>query len=111
MSSPSKAAPVSPLAPATVPALAPIAGVRLARAGEAVSAGNWAGGAGGILTNDNFPKLAAQRARIGDTEITINGFAKGSGMIAPDMATMLAYVFTDAKLPADVLQALLSSGN
>ncbi|MBT7485957.1 MAG: bifunctional ornithine acetyltransferase/N-acetylglutamate synthase, partial [Rhodospirillales bacterium] len=44
-----------------------------------------------------------------DVDVTINGIAKGSGMIAPDMATMLAYVFTDAKIPADVLQALLKS--
>ena len=64
-----------------------------------------------ILTTDTFPKLATRRARIGDAEVTINGFAKGSGMIAPDMATMLAYVFTDAKIPAPVLQALLSAGN
>ncbi len=83
----------------------------LPRAVEALSPANWAGAAGAILTTDTFPKLATRRARIGDTEVTINGFAKGSGMIAPDMATMLAYVFTDAKIPAGVLQALLSSGN
>jgi glutamate N-acetyltransferase/amino-acid N-acetyltransferase len=83
----------------------------LPRAVEALSPANWAGAAGAILTTDTFPKLATRRARIGDTEVTINGFAKGSGMIAPDMATMLSYVFTDAKIPADVLQALLSSGN
>lgn len=83
----------------------------LPRAVAGLSPGNWAGAAGAILTTDTFPKLATRRARIGDVEVTINGFAKGSGMIAPDMATMLAYVFTDAKIPAPVLQALLSSGN
>jgi glutamate N-acetyltransferase / amino-acid N-acetyltransferase len=83
----------------------------LPRAVQALGAGNWASAAGAILTTDTFPKLATRRARIGETEITISGFAKGSGMIAPDMATMLAYVFTDAKIPVDVLQALLSQGN
>ena len=48
-------------------------------------------------------------ATIDGTTVRLNGFAKGSGMIAPDMATMLAYIFTDAALPADVLQALLSA--
>jgi glutamate N-acetyltransferase/amino-acid N-acetyltransferase len=83
----------------------------LPRAVEALSPENWSGAAGAILTTDTFPKLATRRARIADTEVTIHGFAKGSGMIAPDMATMLAYVFTDAKIPAGVLQSLLSSGN
>ena len=78
---------------------------------ERLGAANWSAAGRAILTTDTFPKLATRRARIGDTEVTINGFAKGSGMIAPDMATMLAYVFTDAKIPAPVLQALLSAGN
>jgi glutamate N-acetyltransferase/amino-acid N-acetyltransferase len=77
----------------------------------ALAPGNWPGAARAILTTDTFPKLATRRARIGGVEVAINGFAKGSGMIAPDMATMLAYVFTDAKIPAPVLQALLASGN
>jgi glutamate N-acetyltransferase/amino-acid N-acetyltransferase len=60
-----------------------------------------------IMTTDTFPKAAVRTARIGRAEITIMGFCKGSGMIAPDMATMLGYVFTDAKLPAAVLRSLL----
>jgi glutamate N-acetyltransferase/amino-acid N-acetyltransferase len=63
-----------------------------------------------IMTTDTFPKAAVRKARIGRTEVTIMGFCKGSGMIAPDMATMLGYVFTDARLPASVLRALLRDG-
>ena len=63
-----------------------------------------------IMTTDTFPKVATARARIAGTEVTINGFAKGAGMIAPDMATMLAFVFTDAPISAPVLQALLREG-
>jgi len=48
---------------------------------------------------------------IGKAEVTLSGFAKGSGMIAPDMATMLSFVFTDAKIPAKVLQSLIRSAN
>ena len=61
-----------------------------------------------IMTTDTFPKVATARAKIGGVEVTINGMAKGAGMIAPDMATMLSYVFTDAPLAAPVLQAMLS---
>ncbi len=61
-----------------------------------------------IMTTDTFPKGAAAEVEIGSTPVKIAGFAKGSGMIAPDMATMLAYVFTDAAVPRDVLQAMLS---
>lgn len=68
----------------------------------------WLSAGEAIMTTDTFPKLATRRARIGDDVVTLNGFAKGSGMIAPDMATMLAFIFTDATLPADVLQAALS---
>jgi glutamate N-acetyltransferase/amino-acid N-acetyltransferase len=60
-----------------------------------------------IMTTDTFPKLATARARLGGTNVTINGFAKGAGMIAPDMATMLAFVFTDAAISAPVLQSVL----
>jgi glutamate N-acetyltransferase/amino-acid N-acetyltransferase len=63
-----------------------------------------------IMTTDTFPKLATARARLGGTDVTINGFAKGAGMIAPDMATMLAFVFTDAPIAAPALQALLRDG-
>ena len=60
-----------------------------------------------IMTTDTFPKLATARARLGAADVTINGFAKGAGMIAPDMATMLAFVFTDAPIAAPVLQSVL----
>jgi glutamate N-acetyltransferase/amino-acid N-acetyltransferase len=63
-----------------------------------------------IMTTDTFPKLATARARIGKTTVTINGFAKGAGMIAPDMATMLAFVFTDAPIAPAALHTLLREG-
>ncbi len=66
--------------------------------------------AGAIMTTDTFPKLATAQARLAGTSVTINGFAKGAGMIAPDMATMLAFVFTDAPIAAPVLQTLLREG-
>ncbi|HEY2446465.1 MAG TPA: bifunctional glutamate N-acetyltransferase/amino-acid acetyltransferase ArgJ [Rhizomicrobium sp.] len=72
------------------------------------AAGGWRGAAEAIMTTDTFPKLATARALIDDHRVTINGIAKGSGMIAPDMATLLAFVFTDANIPAPVLQELLS---
>ena len=63
-----------------------------------------------IMTTDTFPKVATARVKLGDVEVTINGVAKGAGMIAPDMATMLSFVFTDAPIAAPALQALLSKG-
>jgi glutamate N-acetyltransferase / amino-acid N-acetyltransferase len=60
-----------------------------------------------IMTTDTFAKLATTRARLRETDVTINGFAKGAGMIAPDMATMLAFVFTDAPIAAPILQSVL----
>ncbi len=62
-----------------------------------------------IMTTDTFPKLATRTAMIGDTEVTINGICKGAGMIAPDMATMLCFVFTDAAIAPGVLQELLKT--
>ena len=61
-----------------------------------------------IMTTDTYPKIATARVKLGDAEIVLNGIAKGAGMIAPDMATMLAYVFTDASIGASALQAMLS---
>jgi glutamate N-acetyltransferase/amino-acid N-acetyltransferase len=61
-----------------------------------------------IMTTDTYPKLATRTTLIGDTEVTLNGFCKGAGMIAPDMATMLCYVFTDAAIAPQVLQAMLA---
>ena len=60
------------------------------------------------MTTDTFPKVATAQAKIGGTTVTINGIAKGAGMIAPDMATMLSFVFTDAPIAAPALQAILS---
>jgi glutamate N-acetyltransferase/amino-acid N-acetyltransferase len=68
----------------------------------------WQGAADAIMTTDTFPKLATRTADIGGVAVTLNGIAKGSGMIAPDMATMLAFCATDAAVPAPVLQALLA---
>jgi glutamate N-acetyltransferase/amino-acid N-acetyltransferase len=62
------------------------------------------------MTTDTFAKVATSTVKLGKTRVTINGMAKGAGMIAPDMATMLAFVFTDAPLTATVLQSLLKSG-
>jgi len=64
-----------------------------------------------IMTTDTFPKGASRIVEIGGETVTIAGIAKGSGMIAPDMATMLAYVFTDARVAADDLQPLVSGIN
>jgi len=63
-----------------------------------------------IMTTDTFPKVATATAKIGKATVTLNGIAKGAGMIAPDMATMLSFVFTDAALPAAALHALLKEG-
>ena len=68
----------------------------------------WEAAARAIMTTDTFPKLATRTAEIGGVTVTINGIAKGAGMIAPDMATMLAYVATDAAIAAPALQAALS---
>ena len=70
----------------------------------------WRAAAEASMTTDTFPKLASRTARIGKTTVTINGIAKGSGMIEPDMATMLAFVATDAKIPAAALQQMLKRG-
>jgi glutamate N-acetyltransferase/amino-acid N-acetyltransferase len=62
----------------------------------------------GMMTTDTFPKAATRTAQIGGVPVRITGIAKGSGMIAPDMATMLCFVFTDAAVPAAALQARLA---
>lgn len=63
-----------------------------------------------IMTTDTFSKVATATVKLGKAKVTINGIAKGAGMIAPDMATMLSFVFTDAPISAPALQALLKSG-
>ncbi len=75
------------------------AGLQADRFAEAASA---------IMTTDTFPKGATRIAKLGGAEVRINGIAKGSGMIAPDMATMLSFIFTDAAIPAPALQAMLA---
>ncbi|HVV28370.1 MAG TPA: bifunctional glutamate N-acetyltransferase/amino-acid acetyltransferase ArgJ [Rhizomicrobium sp.] len=77
---------------------------------EQGAAGNWRAAADAIMTTDTYPKAATATAMIDGVKVTINGIAKGSGMIAPDMATMLSFVFTDASLPASVLQECLAAG-
>ncbi|MEJ6389848.1 bifunctional glutamate N-acetyltransferase/amino-acid acetyltransferase ArgJ [Gymnodinialimonas ulvae] len=64
-----------------------------------------------IMTTDTFPKGAVATCEIDGTPVTIMGFAKGSGMIAPDMATMLGYIFTDAAVTQPALQEMLSATN
>ena len=76
--------------------------------GAEAEPGRWRDAAAAIMTTDTFPKSATATARIGSKTVTINGIAKGSGMIAPDMATMLSFIFTDAALPPGILQKLLS---
>jgi glutamate N-acetyltransferase/amino-acid N-acetyltransferase len=72
--------------------------------------GNFLEAAKAIMTTDTFPKVATATAKIGNTLVTIGGIAKGAGMIAPDMATMLSFVFTDAAISAPALQAMLKEG-
>ncbi len=83
------------------------AGVLDRLAGEAAEEG-FQDAARAIMTTDTFPKLAGRTAEIGGVGVTLNGIAKGSGMIAPDMATMLGFLFTDAPLGAAALQALIA---
>jgi glutamate N-acetyltransferase/amino-acid N-acetyltransferase len=64
-----------------------------------------------IMTTDTFPKGAKAQVKIDGKTVSIAGIAKGSGMIAPDMATMLVYIFTDAKIEQDALQTLVSGHN
>ena len=72
---------------------------------------DWAAIAAAISTTDTFPKGAMTQAVIGDQTVTLVGVIKGSGMIAPDMATMLGYIFTDAAITPALLQQMLSAAN
>ncbi len=67
----------------------------------------WTKAALGIMTTDTKPKLAMEECKIGNTKVKIYGIAKGSGMIKPNMATALGYVFTDADLSNEILKKLL----
>jgi len=77
--------------------------------GKAVRQGeaDWEAAASAIMTTDTYAKFTTRTVKIGDVDVTLNGIAKGSGMIQPDLATMLVFLFTDAALPASVLQTLL----
>lgn len=76
---------------------------------SSLSAGGWERAAAAIGTTDTFAKGATANAVIAGKPVTINGFAKGSGMIEPDMATLLAFLFTDAAIPRPLLQSLLAA--
>ncbi|MGH6643892.1 MAG: bifunctional glutamate N-acetyltransferase/amino-acid acetyltransferase ArgJ [Bradyrhizobium sp.] len=77
---------------------------------ESAAPADWMNAARAIMTTDTFPKVATATVKLGKAKVTINGMAKGAGMIMPDMATMLSFVFTDAPLSPAVLQSLLKSG-
>ncbi len=70
----------------------------------------WQEAAKAIMTTDTYPKVATRTAEINGVTVTINGIAKGAGMIAPDMATMLSFVVTDADISSSALQSMLSAG-
>jgi glutamate N-acetyltransferase / amino-acid N-acetyltransferase len=82
----------------------------LATLAERAAPDDWMGAAKAIMTTDTFPKVATATVKLGKAKVTINGMAKGAGMIAPDMATMLSFIFTDAPLSSAALQQLLKSG-
>lgn len=69
---------------------------------------NWSDAAKGIMTTDTLPKIVSRKVKVGPTEITITGISKGAGMIKPDMATMLAFIATDAAVEEQALQSCLS---
>ena len=73
---------------------------------SALAQSDWNAAARAIMTTDTFPKVAAQGVKAAAGEVQIVGIAKGAGMIAPDMATMLAFVFSDAKIPPALLQKM-----
>jgi len=90
-----EALPMTPLLAGLEPAL------------ESLAADNWVAAAEGIMTTDTLPKGCSETLEIDGQRITVTGIAKGAGMIRPDMATMLAFVATDAAIDAPQLQALL----
>ena len=86
-----------------------VAGVHAAHA--ALGTAGWLDVTTAIGTTDTFPKAAARQALVGDVKVTLVGFIKGSGMIAPDMATMLGFIVTDAAVAAPLLQQMLEAAN
>jgi len=79
-----------------------VAGLPAAR--DDLHAARWAEAAEAIMTTDTLPKAASRRVSVGGREVTVTGIAKGAGMIRPNMATMLAFVATDAAVPQPVLE-------
>lgn len=75
-----------------------------------LSSAKWVEAANAIMTTDTYPKYATRQVMIGGVPVRINGIAKGSGMVAPDLATMLSFIFTDAAIPSSILQTLLMLG-
>ncbi len=75
---------------------------------KSLDANGWTQAARGIMTTDTVPKAVSTRFRLGDATITLNGIAKGAGMIHPDMATMLAFLATDARVAPTLLQRCLA---
>ncbi len=85
-----------------------LSGITAAKSG--LKEDNWLSAAKAIMTTDTLPKAVSRRFQIGDDTVTISGISKGSGMICPNMATMLAYVATDAKISKENLDKLLTRG-
>ena len=83
---------------------------KLAKLAQRADMGKWESAARAIMTTDTYPKLATRTLQIDGREVTVNGIAKGAGMIAPDMATMLAFIFTDAPLSPQAAQAVCEAG-
>ncbi len=81
----------------------------LATLGAELDGQPWHDAARAIMTTDTFAKLASTRVKVGGRQVTVTGIAKGSGMIAPDMATMLAFIMTDAAVEPGALRAILSA--
>ena len=81
----------------------------LAETATRVAPGPWVDAAKAIMTTDTFPKVATRTVAIDGVDVVINGIAKGAGMIAPDMATMLSFIATDAAIAAPVLQSLIAA--
>jgi glutamate N-acetyltransferase/amino-acid N-acetyltransferase len=80
----------------------------LGQMSQGATADRFEAAARAIMTTDTYPKLATRTIEIGAVSVTVNGFCKGAGMIAPDMATMLCFIFTDAMIAQPLLQRLVS---
>lgn len=81
--------------------------VAIEKAAKNLNSNLWEDAATSIMTTDTYHKMVTKETEIGGTRVTINGICKGSGMIAPNMATMLSYVITDANISARLLQQVL----